>query len=221
MKAEFIARVMQIMNEIGWNDTKSDSFIGSDTTKVKEHIERVFVDAWRKATTLLPKTYFTIKDFSGSKIISDTSFGTGYIILPDDFYTLYSLKMKGWHKAISKLHPVNDDIYSIQTNEYVRGNFIRPIGLIDEAIVSSYSEDGRNLIHEIKQIIRYYSLPRGVNHKIENAYYIPLIKPLDEVGEITEKLFIPLAYICASIVFQIFEKPEIAKMLELQASLIS
>ena len=48
MKAEFIGRVMQIMNELGWDDTESNAFIGSDTTKVKGNIESVFVDAWRR-----------------------------------------------------------------------------------------------------------------------------------------------------------------------------
>ena len=60
MKAEFIQRVMQIMNELGWNDTQSGAFVGSDTTQVKEHIEAVFVDAWRKSVNVLPKTYFTV-----------------------------------------------------------------------------------------------------------------------------------------------------------------
>jgi len=94
-RSQFISRLMQIMNELGWNDTESNAFIGSDTTKVKGHIESVFVDAWRKAVNILPKTYFTIKDFTSNKLVGDCNTGLGYVILPDDFYTLYSFKMEG------------------------------------------------------------------------------------------------------------------------------
>lgn len=212
MKAEFIKRVMQIMNELGWNDTQSDAFVGSDTTKVMGHIEAVFVDAWRKAVNLLPKTYFTIKDFSEQKMVPDIPLGTGYVVLPNDFYALYFFKMFGWQVAAEILIESSDPVARIQANEYTRGNIVRPVCVKSSRGIKERIND--EIISVPKDVLEYYSVPIGSEQKIENALYIPLIEPLSDKTKINEKLFIPLAYLCASMVFYIFEKAEIAQQLE-------
>ena len=215
MKAEFIQRVMQIMNELGWDNTESNAFIGSDTTKIEGHIEAVFVDAWRKAINILPKTYFTIKDFSDQRFISDTSTGTGYIVLPDDFYMLFSFQINGWKKSVESLYDNSDSIASIQANEYTRGNICRPVCIKNKRTISR--NVGANTIYEIKDTLDYYSLPKGLSHTITKALYIPLISPLSNDTNLDDKLYVPLAYLCASTVFYIFEKYDIAKVLESKA----
>jgi len=216
MKAEFISRVMQIMNELGWNDTESDSFIGSNTTRVKGHIENVFVDAWRKAINLLPKTYFSIKDFSSQRVVSDIPLGIGYIILPEDFYSLYSFKMFGWQVASDTLIDSSDPIARMQANEYTRGNICRPVCVKNTKSIKERVKD--DFVYTPKTVLEYYSIPVGSKQKIEEALYIPLVTPLDDNTIINEKLFIPLAYLCASQVFYIFEKPDIAQVLEKKAT---
>lgn len=203
---------MQIMNELGWNDTQSDAFVGSDTTKVMGHIEYVFVDAWRKAINLLPKTYFTIKDFSKEKLVTDIPLGVGYIVLPDDFYALYSFKMFGWQVAADMLIDSSDSIARIQANEYTRGNIVRPVCVKNNKSIKKRVED--DYTYSQKDVLEYYSVPVGSEQKIEEALYIPLISPLKDNPEINDKLFVPLAYICASMVFSIFEKTDISNQLE-------
>lgn len=212
MKAEFISRVMQIMNELGWNDTESGAFIGSDTTKVKGHIESVFVDAWRKAVNIFPKTYFTIKDFSDQKFMPDTTTGTGYIVLPDDFYLLFSFQIKGWQKEVETLYDNSDPIASVQANEYTQGNICRPVCVKNIRTIEKL--EGEEYVHEVKDTLDYYSIPKGFKHTVQKALYIPLIAPLSDNTSISEKLYIPLAYLCASMVFYIFEKIDIAQVLE-------
>lgn len=216
MKAEFIARVMQIMNELGWNDTESNAFIGSDTTKVKGHINKVFVDAWRKAVNILPKTYFTIKDFSKQQFFPDTTTGTGYIVLPDDFYTLFSFKIKGWQVESETIYDSSEPIARIQANEYTRGNVCRPVCIKNKRAIERI-EVAESII-EIKDTLDYYSVPKGFKHIVLKAFYIPIIAPLEDEPQLNEKLFIPLAYLCASMVFYIFEKPDIAQVLENKAT---
>ncbi|WP_163267780.1 hypothetical protein [Dysgonomonas sp. 216] len=216
MKAEFISRVMQIMNELGWNDIESDAFVGSDTSKVKGHIESVFVDAWRKAVNIFPKTYFTIKDFSDQKLVSDIPHGTGYIVLPEDFYSLVSFKMKGWQVVGETLIPSSDPIARIQANEYTRGNFVRPVCVLSNKGIKERVDD--SYIYPQKDVLEYYSVPVGSKQEIEEALYIPLISPLSDNTKLNEKLFVPLAYLCASMVFYIFEKPDIAQVLENKAT---
>lgn len=216
MKAEFIKRVMQIMNELGWNDTQSDAFVGSDTTKVVGHIEYVFVDAWRKALSIdIPKTYFTIKDFSKQKLVTDIAHGIGYIVLPEDFYKLYSFKMKHWQVVSEELINSSDPLARRQANEYTRGNVCRPVCVKNNKAIKERIEDGN--IYPLKDVLEYYSVPNGHKQEVEEALYIPLEKPLSDETKLNEKLITPLAYICASMVFEIFEKPDIAKTLEAQA----
>lgn len=207
---------MQIMNELGWNDTQSDAFVGSDTTKVVGHIEYVFVDAWRKAINILPKTYFTIKDFSKQKLVTDIPLGVGYIVLPDDFYALYSFRMMGWQVAAEILIDSSDPIARIQANEYTRGNICRPVCVKNNKAIKERVDDV--IIPTQKDVLEYYSVPVGSKQEIEEALYIPLISPLSDNTKLNEKLFIPLAYICASMVFSIFEKTDISIQLEKTAT---
>ena len=216
MKAEFISRVMQIMNELGWNDTESNAFIGSNTTKVKGHIESVFVDAWRKAINIFPNTYFTIKDFSDRKLVSDIPIGTGYIVLPEDFYSLVFFRMKGWQVASDILIPYSDPIARLQANEYIRGNVVRPVCVLSNKTIKEIVGD--EIVYIQKDVLEYYSVPVGSKQEIDEALYIPLISPLSDNTKLNEKLFVPLAYLCASMVFYIFEKPDIAQVLEKKAT---
>ena len=208
MKERFISRVMQIMNELGWDDTGSDAFIGSDKTKVAGHIESVFVDAWRKAVGVLPKTYFDVADFSGAAHSGDIHTGVGYVVLPGDFFTLVSFRMEGWQKPTETLPEATDALASVQANEYTRGNAARPVCLRTVRPVNG----------NIVPVLEYYSVPRGAGHKISEATYIPLVAPLSDATILSEKLFTPLAWLCASQVYTIFEKHEIAQTLETKAT---
>lgn len=207
---------MQIMNELGWNDTQSDAFVGSDTTQVKEHIEAVFVDAWRKSVNILPKTYFTIKDFSKQKLVHDISQGIGYVVLPEDFYRLSSFKVKGWYVSCETLIDNSDPLARVQANEYVRGSVTRPVCVKNSRSVRTRIED--DIVPVPTDVLEYYSIPKGYEGEIEEALYIPLEKPLSDETKLSEKLFVPLAYQCASMVFEIFEKQDIAKVLEVKAT---
>jgi len=198
---------MQVMNELGWDDSGSNAFIGSDKTKVAEHIESVFVDVWRKAVNMFPRDYFPVRDFSASGLVGDFNTGLGYVLLPGDFYALRSFKMVRWQKAVETLLESSDPLASIQANEYTRGNEVRPVCVRGVKSVGGV----------IMPVLEYYSLLRGKEHKIEQALYIPLIAPLSDATTLSDKLFAPLAYLCAGQVFSIFEKPEVAKILEAKA----
>jgi hypothetical protein len=195
------------MNELGWNDTESNAFIGSDKTKLAGHIESVFVDAWRKAVNIFPKTYFEAKDFSNATHSWDIHTGLGHVRLPEDFYALYSFKMLGWQKSVETLLEITDMLASVQANEYTRGSVVRPV-----CVRTMRPANGL-----IVPVLEYYSLPRGVKHNISEAIYIPIVAPLENEPKLNKKLYIPLAYLCAGLVFNIFEKHDIAQVLEAKA----
>ena len=214
MKDRFIARVMQIMNELGWEDRESEGFICSDGTKVKEHIESVFIDAWLLAVKLFPADWFACMDFSGCEIVSDPAQGTGYVILPGDFHRLVSFRLKGWRKAVTLLPDYNEALASIQANRYTRGNFYRPVCMKHTLLIVREGEFPEDSMTELRQVLLYYSLPPGASHAVQEALYIPLATPLDEETQIKDNLFVPLAYLCASLVYSLMEKNQIAEELK-------
>jgi hypothetical protein len=111
--------------------------------------------------------------------------------------------MKGWKKGCFDAVDENDASAIVQSNDYVRGNLCRPM-----CVTSDDSTYGR--------VLKYYSLPKGKNHVIEEALYIKEVENLDGVSNDVEmglkyRLYEPLQWIHAGIVFAILEKPELAK----------
>lgn len=195
---------MRRMNELGWDDTFQGAFAGSDTTKVERQVEALFRDAWRAAVNLLPRNYFSSKSFKNSNLISDVSTGSGFVVIPNNFYVLLLFKMKGWKKPCFTAIEDNDAISAVQSNDFVRGNFCRPACTISENL-------------KYGRILNYYSLPKGNKHVIEEALYIPLIDNIVNLNDNTdlnldERLYEPLQWINAGLVFSVFEKADIAKV---------
>jgi hypothetical protein len=212
-KKDYITRVLLIMNESGLTDSAGNFLLNADTTQPDRHVEGSFVDAWRRCVKVMPRIWFKNLSFSDATHYVDDDAGTGFVILPEDFYLLTVFKMSGWMKAVYEAYIENERSASVQSNEYTRGSTIRPV-----CTVSSKSIEGG-----IKQVLNYYSLPKGLGeHAIEEAVYVPAagsIKDLnddDDLG-ISDQVLEPLAYLSASTVFTMFEKNDISKALELRA----
>ena len=203
-KGEYTKSVMQRMNELGWDDSFAGVFAGGDTTKVERHVVASFADAWRDAVGLLPRGYFNQASFVDAILIGDVSQGTGFVVLPEDFYILSSFRMKGWRRACFTAIEETDAIAAIQSNEFVRGNPYRPVCTLFE-----HPQHGR--------IMKYYSLRKGFGHIIEGASYIPLHGGIAGLGDnddlgLDERLYDPLAWLNAGVVFDVFEKFDAAKV---------
>jgi len=212
-KEAYIDGVMRRMNELGWDDSLTGMFLGGDTTKVERHVERLFRDAWRGAVALLPRHFFNQGSFKGAQVVFDVSDGTGFVTLPEDFYVLVSFKMEGWKRSCYSAVEEDDLIGSVQSNGFVRGNFCRPVCTLSERVVVS-----TNGSHQ-ERVLRYYSLPKGVSHYVEEAVYIPLVGAIDGLSDdaelgLREQLYEPLQWLHAGMVFSVFEKGEQAKVAE-------
>lgn len=195
-------------------DTQGNVFIGADNAQVDRYIEGAYVDAWRRCVKVMPRAWFGNASFINSQQYPDLVRGTGYVVLPQDFYLLTSFKMESWQKPVREAAIDNERTASIQNNEYTRGSEIRPVCTISLKYV-----DG-----QIKHVLNYYSLRKNLPfHKIEEAIYVPVVKPLKDVNMtdtlgLSEQVIEPLAYLLASSVFTLFEKYKIAKALEMRAT---
>ena len=212
-KQDFINRVLLIMNEASMTDTQGQMFIGADSAQVDRQIEGSFVDAWRRCVKVMPRSWFANASFKTAELTQNTTDGTGYVELPDDFYLLSSFKMGGWQKAVQEASLINELVSSIQSNEYTRGSEIRPVCVIDLEEIAG----------DIKRVLRYYSVKKSLSeHTIEQAIYVPVAMPLKELNitdelNISDQVIEPLAYLTASTVFTMHEKNDIAKSLDARA----
>jgi hypothetical protein len=248
-RSDFINRVLLIMNEAGMFDQAGNSYLGADTTQIDRHIEGSYVDAWRRCVKVMPRAWFKNSELPSSTIyllpdnqgetaalVSKKTEGTGYVILPDDFYLLTIFKMKGWQKAVYEASIENEKTASIQSNEWTRGSTIRPVCTISNEAVTVKNAQQQN-VTVIRQVLNYYSLPKtaenGAAHVVEKAIYVPVCKPLSDFQangtpgeegytpepdlELNDQIIEPLAYLSASTVFTMFEKYQVAEALEKRA----
>jgi hypothetical protein len=206
VKGEYVSGVMKRLNELGWDESFAGAFAGSDTTKVERMVEAVFRDAWRKGVALLPKDYFASESFADRTLVFDVAAGTGFVVLPDDFYLLKVFALKGWRKGCFVAVEENDAVAAVQSNGFVRGNFVRPVCTLSER--PGYG-----------RVLNYYSLPPGKRHVIESALYIPFVDGIEGADDekeldFDERLYEPLQWLNAGVTLAVFEKGEISKVCE-------
>ena len=215
-KEDYIKRVLLIMNEAGLMDAVGNSSLGADTAQVDRYIEGSYVDAWRQCVKVMPRNWFAnfeLAETQFTPLTPNLADGTGYIILPADFYLLSYFKMEGWKKPVYEAYIDNDKTSSIQTNEFTRGSVIRPVCTIGLEI---YSMEARSALY-------YYSLPKGLKtHKIEKAFYVPVAEPIldknsDFILELNDQILEPMAYLSAATVFTMFEKYDISNAIQARA----
>ena len=137
-KSEYINRVLLIMNEAGLFDREGNSFIGADVAQIDRFIEGSFVDAWRRCAQVMPKAWFKNQSFRNAILKQYLSDGTGYVVLPDDFYMLTCFKMSGWKKPVLDAYILNERTSSIQSNAYTRGSQVRPVAVIEPVAAIDY-----------------------------------------------------------------------------------
>ncbi len=193
-------------------DTQNMSYYGADNAQIDRSIEGAYPDAWRRCIKVMPRMWFANESFIAQNQIKDIPNGTGYVILPEDFYLLSSFRLSSWKKSVHEASLENERTSSIQSNEYTRGSEIRPVCTIS----IKETETG------IKNILNYYSVKKGFPQTITEAIYVPTVKPLSTLGadedlKLNDQILEPLAYITASTVFTVLEKYDIAKALDQRA----
>ncbi|MDR2683764.1 MAG: hypothetical protein LBB53_00070 [Prevotellaceae bacterium] len=202
---QFIERVLTVLNDVN-SEIFDAELIGSDEVQMNNHIRLLYPSAWRKAVNLLPKHHFRQKDGSSLYIVPNLSDGTGYIILPNDFYRLANLRMKGWKISCFEALPENEQINRRQQNEYTRGSFLRPVCVLRREPVNN---------NIMVNVIWYYSLKRGLEqHEIEKFAYIPIETELPNPVSTTDTAAEIIAWITAEMMLTGQEKTKQADIVQ-------
>ena len=206
-EGDIVEKVRSIMNEIG--EEEKTFLLDEDTIKIDEYIKSCISDALllliqnSPLESVNPQTAESIQPTKNAD-------GSGFIMLPDDFVSLICFKMKGWKRSVSVTYPLSSEIYKHQTNEYTRGGINKPV------CVLSVNANG-------KKILEYYSVQEGKEHEIEIFVYEGRYTSGESLNiEKNSRLFSALCYMCASLVYSIFENPNTSKeMQNIALSMIS
>lgn len=195
---DIVSKVRSIMNEIG--EDANTSLLEEDTIKIDEYIKSCIPEAVSLVVQNSPNRCVNPK--SSSALAIGNSDGTGYIELPSDYIALVAFKMIGWKRIVSKTHGADSEVYKAQNNPATRAGKCKPV------CVETYDYTG-------KHIMEYYSVGSTDEHTVEMFVYESKFD--ESVGlniEIGNPLFGAVCYMCASLVYSIFENQPTAKEMQ-------
>lgn len=183
-KDGIISKVRTIMNETGAEE--GFTLISEDTVKLSEYIESVIPDAINIIMGLKDVDPIFLNPTSGGTT-SSTSGNCTVVKLPDDFLRFVSLKCSGWKREVQTIFPYGGEEYKIQHNSVTTSGVNKP------SCVYAYSGNGASI----------ECFPSGT---LEYFYYIKKMSDSDtDLTGISDRLFGSICYMCAYLVYNIFE----------------
>lgn len=186
-----IAKVRAIMNEIGAEENLS--LLSEDTVRLSEYISSVIPDAISMIVLVAPIRHLNVSSQAGATSVIN---GISTFPLPSDFIRFISLKLDSWKRAVHIVHPSGSDTYKAQHNPVTRAGANKP--------VCSFSYSGSGNVLECS--------PSG---KLEYFFYIKSVSSGANLQDaVKESLEIPVCYMCAYLVYNIFEMAETAERMK-------
>ena len=182
------------MNETG--SEESFTLLSEDTVKLSIYIESSIPDALNLLSSLetVPVQYLPQGSISTST--NNEEDNCTIISLPEDFIRLISVRLKEWKREVQTIYPYGGDDYKVQHNVVTQSGVNKP------SCVFAYTATGRCIECH----------PKGT---LQHVYYVKRVSSSDDdyLSSVNEALFIPLCYMCAYVVYQIFEMPNTAEQM--------
>lgn len=194
---ELRLKVRQIINEM--HDDADVTLLNDDTRSIDEHIMALLPDAviWVQRN----KGWGAVNPKSVAAVtIKNNGDGTGEIVLPEDFVRLISIQLDGWQRPCTQMYPSESAVAAAQHNAYTRAGLCRPV------CVESYNADGRT-------VLSYYSLPKDSVPQLKELLYEARYNAEEGVSGCDAALHKAVAYQCAALLFNTFERRDCANSL--------
>ena len=180
--AEVKLKIRTILNETGSED--SFSLISVDTVKLDDYIKSVIPDACNLVLSVAPVRYINTKSAAPQSTIVG---GSTLIPLPEDFSRLAFVQLATWMRAVTEVLNINTEEYKVAKNQFTKPGVNKPLCF--------FSYKGTDEALEC--------MPSGA---ISQFIYVPTISTKEDVvTTIKQELFLPLCYMVASLVYNIFE----------------
>lgn len=184
------SKVRQLINEI--DDDAAVTLLTDDTKVLDKHIDALMPDAVllvqknKGQGALNPKSLTTV-----AVSTPGNGEGTGYILLPDDFVELLSVRMNGWSRPCNVLFQPYSQMALMQHNSYTRSGGVRPV----------CTED---VLPSGQRCMRYWWLPKGTQPVVEHFIYEARYNAEEGLSGNDEALHKAVAYYCAALLMNIF-----------------
>jgi hypothetical protein len=194
-EAEIITKVRAIMNEVG-ND-ENLTLLSEDTISLDQYIKSVIADAVNLIVDNSP--YRCVNRKSATANVSLVN-GAGIIVVPEDYISLIALQLDGWKKIVAKTFELDSEEYKVNANSYTKAGINKPV------VFNSYDATGRTL-----QCYPYASA-------ISLFAYEGRYTPGGSIAlNVNDPVAIAICYMCASLVYGIFENDTTSKVMSATA----
>lgn len=186
-----IEKVRAIMNEIGAEENLS--LLSEDTVRLSEYISSVIPDAINLVVQVAPIRHLNVSSQTG---VTSVINGISTVLLPSDLIRFISLKLDSWKRAVYMVYPSGSDTHKAQHNPITRAGVNKP--------VCSFSYSGGGNVLECS--------PSG---NLEYFYYVKNVSSGANLQDaVKESMDIPICYMCAYLVYNIFEMAETAERMK-------
>jgi hypothetical protein len=171
---------------------------------IETYIKESIYDGYYALVAIAPYHITPVKSLTGTVVLNADRSGT--FTLPSDFYKLKDFKLVEWERPVTVTIDENDPHYKDQFNIYTRGNISKPICV----------RNSDNLTMSLFSI----SYPI-ITMTFQKGSYVPDLVlsvtaggQIDPNGMITldEDFLRPLIWMIASIVYDIYEATDLAKI---------
>lgn len=174
-----------------------------DTLSLEEIIESKIVDAARLVEGTAPLHLLDGGKHFGDSVDWDSAhgYGSGRILLPDDFMRLVSFMMSDWDYPVSVAITEDDPEYAMQRSRYpgIKGNPQRPVVAITTQPAG--------------QVLEFYSCTAGDSVYVRRAQYLPIPAIVDGSIDLCEKLRRAIVYRAANLVASVIGQTDVAAAL--------
>jgi len=194
-EAEIITKVRAIMNEAG-NDVTL-GLLSEDTISLDEYIRSVIPDA---VNIMIENSPFRCVNRKSATADISESDGAGIIVIPKDYVSLIALQLSGWKRIVSKTFELASEEYKVNANLYTKAGANKPV------VFNSYNGDDR--------VLECYPGEKAISLFVYEARY----KSTDGLAlDPNDPVAIAVCYMCASLVYGIFENDTTSKVMSATA----
>lgn len=179
-------KVRVIMNEAGADEKLS--LLSEDTVKLDDYITSCIPDAANFIMMVSPLRH--LNPSSVSLEVEDMD-GVGIISLPEDFLRLAAVKLNGWKRVVFTACTEGSEEYKVQSNPVTRSGVNKPCCAL------SYNRQGPVLECFPSGTLSFF-------HYIRSSESDPTG---DGLEQLKPTLHLSVCYMCASLVYDIFEMP--------------
>ncbi|MDR3142105.1 MAG: hypothetical protein LBU37_10320 [Tannerellaceae bacterium] len=177
-----------ILNETG--EAPPLELLSEDTVRLNDYIRSVIPDAVFLISKLkeCPPRYLNAGEIASGTVNADDGCTTA--VLPADFIRLVAVRLEGWKREVQSVFPYGSEEYKKQHNAITRSGVNKPV------CVFANSQNNDTIECFPSGDILYFRYVANLSEINDN-----------ELGKLGDELFESICYMCAYLVYSIFENP--------------